>query len=120
MEEKKEVMRAQRKEKLKEIESFREDVARLKQEKLRPGLPSYWEPNSPGLSSFFGAPTLSGPKEVPEVRRWKQNTDGSVTGFIYNSKNFKDGTRVTTSPVPKNPAKGSVVKTKGGSKYLLS
>lgn len=72
--------------------------------------------NNP-LAAFFGTPK---PKEVPEVRRWKQNADGSITGRIYNSKNFKDGTRVTTSPVPMGaPKKDAIVKTKSGSQYLL-
>jgi hypothetical protein len=64
--------------------------------------------------SFFGAP------KVPEVRRWRQNFDGSITGFIYDSKNFEDGTKVTTSPVPRGARKGTTVTTKGGTKYFLS
>jgi hypothetical protein len=63
--------------------------------------------------SFFGS------TQVPEVRRWRQNLDGSITGLIYNSKSFEDGTKVTTSPVPRGAKKGTTVTTTGGSKYLL-
>jgi hypothetical protein len=63
--------------------------------------------------SFFGA-------QVPEVRNWRQNFDGSITGFIYGSRSFEDGTRVTTSPVPRGARKGAIVTTTGGTKYFLS
>lgn len=63
--------------------------------------------------SFFGS------TQVPEVRRWRQNLDGSITGLIYNSKSFEDGTKVTTSPVPRGAKKGTTVTTTGGSKYFL-
>jgi hypothetical protein len=63
--------------------------------------------------SFFGS------TQVPEVRRWRQNFDGSITGFIYNSRSFEDGTRVTTSPVPRGAKKGTTVTTTGGKKYFL-
>jgi hypothetical protein len=58
-------------------------------------------------------------REIPEVSRWKQNRDGSITGFIYNSKSFKDGTRVTTSPVPASAKAGTTVTTGSGSQYSL-
>lgn len=58
-------------------------------------------------------------REIPEVRGWKQNRDGSITGFIYNSKSFKDGTRVTTSPVPGSVKPGTTVRTGSGSQYSL-
>ena len=66
----------------------------------------------PRLQTLFGA-------QVPEVRRWRQNFDGSITGLIYNSKSFEDGTKVTTSPVPRGAKKGTTVTTSGGTKYSL-
>ena len=57
--------------------------------------------------------------DIPQVTRWKQNPDGSITGYIYKSKNFKDGTRVTTTPVAKGAKAGTVVKTRSGTQYSL-
>mmetsp|Transcript_48668 Transcript_48668/g.117696 ORF Transcript_48668/g.117696 Transcript_48668/m.117696 type:complete len:906 (-) Transcript_48668:87-2804(-) len=56
---------------------------------------------------------------ISEIERWKQNRDGSLTGYVYKSKAFEDGTRITTSPVPKGAKRGSVVTTSGGTKYFL-
>ena len=58
--------------------------------------------------------------EIPEIREWKRNADGSVTGFVFNSRNFKDGTRVTTSPVPIATRTGSLVNTDSGTQYRLA
>ena len=72
---------------------------------------------SPNINSPF---TLFGRnRRVPSVKKWKQNRDGSITGLIYDSKSFKDGTRVTTSPVPKGARKGIIVKTAAGTQYSL-
>ena len=57
-------------------------------------------------------------REVPEVRQWKQNPDGSVTGLIYNSRDFNDGTEVTTSPAPLG-ARSGLVTTRTGTQFLL-
>lgn len=59
------------------------------------------------------------PKNVPVLSKWKQNSDGSITGNVSNSPNFKPGTKVTTSPVPKGAKAGTVVKTISGSQYYL-
>ena len=56
---------------------------------------------------------------MPELQRWRQNPDGSITGFIYKSPSFGPGTKVTTSPVLMGAQPGSVVKTSSGSEYLL-
>ena len=66
------------------------------------------------------APTKSAPRGVPTVSRWKKNNDGSVTGFISGSSAFRDGERVTTSPIKSGKiANGQVVTTGSGSKYFL-
>jgi len=57
---------------------------------------------------------------VPELSKWKQNKDGSITGLISNSPSFTTGTRITTSPVPKGAKAGSIVKTGSGSRYQLN
>lgn len=67
---------------------------------------------------FFGA--IGQKATPPSMKNWKQNRDGSITGLIYGSKSFKDGTRITTSPVPRGAKRGSVVETSGGSKYSLT
>jgi hypothetical protein len=56
---------------------------------------------------------------VPELRQWQQNEDGSITGYIFNSSFYKDGSQLTTSPVPYNVTGNSVVETLSGSKYSL-
>lgn len=74
--------------------------------------------------SFFGSPSTpikkAPPKNVPVLSQWRQNSDGSITGKVSNSPNFKPGTQVTTSPVPKGAKAGVVVKTGSGSQYYLS
>ena len=67
---------------------------------------------------FFGA--VGRQAAPPTLKRWKQNRDGTITGLIYDSKSFPDGTRITTSPIPKGAKSGAVVKTAGGSKYSLT
>ena len=70
--------------------------------------------NKQNAGSLFGSFT-----SISEIERWKQNRDGSLTGYVYKSKAFDDGTRITTSPVPKGAKRGSVVTTSGGTKYFL-
>ena len=58
-------------------------------------------------------------KTTPSLSMWTQNDNGSITGFISNSQNYQDGTKVTTSPAPLGAKPGSVVKTYTGSAYKL-
>jgi len=61
------------------------------------------------------------PRGVPTLRRWKKNSDGSVTGQIFGSKQFDDGERITSSPLKTGTvASGEVVGTSSGSRYFLS
>jgi hypothetical protein len=96
--------------------------------------------------SFFGAPRASGtisirsttadggkkkkaitkktaaaaPKDkIPVLKKFVQNSDGTLTGIISNSQSFRSGTRITTSPVRKGVKSGQVVKTGSGSQYRL-
>jgi hypothetical protein len=96
-----------RAERLEAVKSKSSSVASSSKTETKPAQSSPW--------SFF-APTAI---EIPEVSRWKQNRDGSITGYIYNSKSFKDGTRVTTSPVPGSAKAGTTVRTGSGSQYSL-
>ncbi|KAL7519157.1 hypothetical protein ACHAWX_003950 [Stephanocyclus meneghinianus] len=59
---------------------------------------------------------------IPTLKQWKVNSDNSVEGRIFGSSSFKDGATVTTSPIGSKfrIAKGNVVQTSSGSKYLLS
>jgi len=68
--------------------------------------------------SFFGA--MGKQADPPTLKRWRQNRDGTITGMIYDSKSFVDGTRITTSPVARGAKNGTVVKTSGGSQYSLT
>lgn len=61
------------------------------------------------------------PRGVPVINKFKSNRDGSVSGFITGSNNFKKGERVTTSKLAPNQKveAGNVVTTVSGSKYFL-
>jgi hypothetical protein len=90
------------------------------------------------VSSFFGGNTKNAKKTstapfstsaaskkadakqgTPSLSMWAQNLDGSITGFISNSKDFRTGTKITTSPVKKGAKAGTVVTTGSGSQYRL-
>ena len=60
------------------------------------------------------------PNGVPTISGWRLNGDGSVSGKITGSPNFRNGETVTTSPISKGRIeKGSVVQTGSGSRYFL-
>lgn len=61
-------------------------------------------------------PSTRAPRGVPTLSKWYQNTDGSVTGQIAGSNNFKDGELITTSPIKTKPESGVVVLSVSGSK----
>jgi len=56
---------------------------------------------------------------IPVVSKFSQGADGSITGIVSNSKNFRAGTKITTSPVKRGAKSGDVVTTSSGSKYRL-
>jgi len=60
------------------------------------------------------------PRGVPTISNWKLNGDGSVSGKISGSPNFRDGEKVTTSQIVQGRIEaGAVVQTGSGSKYFL-
>jgi hypothetical protein len=65
--------------------------------------------------------TVSVPKGIPVISNFKQNRDGSLTGFISGSNSFKDGEKVTTSKLApgQTVTPGKVVTTISNSKYFL-
>lgn len=56
---------------------------------------------------------------IPILSRFTQNSDGSMTGIVSNSKDFRSGTKITTSPIKGKAVAGIVVKTSSGSQYRL-
>lgn len=65
-------------------------------------------------------PKSSAPKGVPTISGWKLNGDGSISGRISGSPNFKNGELITTSQIQKGRIEaGSVVQTGSGSRYFL-
>ena len=67
------------------------------------------------------APAKKAPSGVPTLKRWRQNSDKSITGLVSGSRGFDDGDRVTTSPIASGTvAPGQVVRTGSGSRYFLS
>ena len=72
------------------------------------------------LLSFAGVfPSFRANDGIATLSDWKQNSDGSITGYVKNKQDFKDGTKITTSPVQKGAKKGSVITTGSGSLYRL-
>lgn len=58
--------------------------------------------------------------DTPTIRTWKQNADGTITGFISGSPDYKNGESVTTSPIrEKKLSAGKIVTTIRGNKYKL-
>jgi hypothetical protein len=76
-------------------------------------------PNRSGTLSIFGSKAPP-PANVPVLSQWRQNADGSIIGKVSNSKGFRAGTEITTSPVKKGAKAGTVVTTGSGSKYYLN
>lgn len=73
--------------------------------------------NFGGNSEPEESASKSAPKGAPVLSKWKQNPDGSVTGFVSGSRAFKNGESITTSVLKeKNPTPDSVVTTVSGSK----
>ena len=58
----------------------------------------------------------SAPKGVPMLSKWRQNSDGSISGTISGSPAFREGEFITTSPVSGNAIDGATVKTSSGSR----
>jgi hypothetical protein len=144
MKQKREVMETEKERKRIELQEKRAETAREKKElseakekmdpkladEMQPAFSFFGNPQSKAESkvedkaksssyNVFGAANPASPTQIPEIRLWKQNADGSITGIIHDSRNFKDGTRVTTSPVRIGVTRGSVVRTGSGSQYSL-
>jgi len=79
------------------------------------------EPKSvPGKKKKFLSPAKSAPKDgIPIISNWERESDGSITGQISNSPNFRNGETITTSPARGVARSGKVVVTGSGSKYRL-
>jgi hypothetical protein len=103
--------------------------------KVEPKTVSPPEPKKSAFSLFGGGSSKSKPAPkkasppakkaqvqdaIPQLSKWAQNNDGSITGLVSNSDNFRSGTKITTSPVSKGAKAGSVVKTGSGSQYRLN
>jgi len=55
------------------------------------------------------------PRGVPTLSKWKLNKDGSITGIITGSDEYKDGQRINTG----NLKSGVTIKTSDGSRFYL-
>jgi len=69
--------------------------------------------------SFIGSKSPKAPPRVPILSEWRENKDGSITGFISRSESFEDGESITTSPIVSKVVGGAVVQTNSGSRYYL-
>ena len=61
-------------------------------------------------------PIQRAPRGVPTISNWRQNSDGSISGFIKNSFSFGEGEDITTSPIRGQAIGGSVIVTASGSR----
>jgi len=66
-------------------------------------------------------PRPTAPRGVPSLTGWKQNGDRTISGNISGSPNFRNGERITTSPIAQGEVtSGKIVKTASGSRYFLN
>jgi hypothetical protein len=89
-----------------------------------PALTSTTKANATSKSS--GIPLNSAPikneapKGVPTIERWKADGDKAITGFIRGAIQFRDGEKITTSPIAKGSiSSGELVVTSSGTRYFL-
>ena len=73
------------------------------------------------LASLFGTPpptlsSSSSPNSVPVIYNWIQNQDGTISGNIRGSPNFRDGAKISTSSVLEQAQGGTTVSTASGSR----
>jgi hypothetical protein len=57
----------------------------------------------------------SPPRGTPVISEWSQNRDGSITGLISGGA-FKEGEKISTSPIGGKAVGGALVETSSGSK----
>ena len=53
---------------------------------------------------------------IPVLYDWVQYIDGSIMGKVRGSRNFKDGSSVSTSPIKEKAVGGNIITTSSGSK----
>eukprot|EP00536_Pseudo-nitzschia_multiseries_P003785 jgi/Psemu1/323183/estExt_fgenesh1_pg.C_590038 len=70
-------------------------------------------------STRTGTSTSTSTSTIPALSQWRQNRDGSITGYVSNSQTYRTGTKITTSPVSQDARGGTVVETDSGSRYRL-
>lgn len=58
----------------------------------------------------------SPPRGTPVISEWTQNRDGSITGLISSAAGFKEGEKISTSPIGGKAIGGALVQTSSGSK----
>ncbi len=76
---------------------------------------------SPPLQKQPSPAKPTAPSGVPTISGWRLTGDGTISGRIRGSPNFRDGEQVTTSQIVQGRIEsGSVVKTGSGSRYFLA
>ena len=55
------------------------------------------------------------PESIPILYNWVQDEKGCITGYVRGSSNFKDGAKISTSPVSFGAQGGGIVATESGS-----
>jgi len=83
------------------------------------GGPQKTADTSPSVPAPKPSPKSVAPRGVPTISKWRQNRDGSISGFITGSSAFQSGEAITTSPITGEGVGGAVVQTSSGSRYFL-
>jgi len=81
------------------------------------GGPQKTADTSPSVPAPKPSPKSVAPRGVPTISKWRQNRDGSISGFITGSSAFQSGEAITTSPITGEGVGGAVVQTTSGSRY---
>lgn len=68
------------------------------------------------LNGNNSEPSQNGGSVIPVLYDWIQYIDGSIMGKVRGSRNFKDGSSVSTSPIKDKAVGGNVITTSSGSK----
>jgi hypothetical protein len=85
--------------------------------------PPFFSIHSPHKSHLFMAKADRGTRVIakaPILKNWSKNADGSITANIFNSPDFRNNEKVTTSRIVDRTLKsGQLVTSVSGSKYRL-
>lgn len=97
------------------------DIATTKPTPKKSGRFSFFKSKSSNQAQSSAKDKKKSPNDgIPVLSSWVREEDGSVTGSITNSPDYRPGQTITTSPIRGVVGAGRVVVTSSGSKYRLN